>query len=451
MQQRLFPQGEIDAYAASDARACFDIFARYSQHWPEHEQRLASLTIEQGARGVHIDQRLLHEGLERLDAECSECVQQVPWAGRAPISSHKELQAACARVGILPPESTAQTSEDFERWLGLHEDEMPWVRAIGRWRKANRMRKLLETIQSRISEDGRLRFGLKYCGAALTGRWSGDSGLNMQNLNRGEVCGVSVRHLFRAAPGYVLVVADLSQIEPRCLAWLSGDHEMLEDLRNGMPLYEAHARATMDWRGGILKREDPQKYALAKARVLGLSYGCGAPQFVRVAKILAGLDITLRDAQRIVRHFRSTNPAITGLWNRLEDMLRRSAEAHEPTWAIQTPAGRWLRYFGPDAMGDGLRAATLRGGRSEHWHGSKLVENLVQATARDVFADCLLRIEAAGIKTLWTVHDEVIAEVPEAQCAEALATMLRLMRTAPIWMQGLPLDAEGRIMTHYDK
>ena len=82
-------------------------------------------------------------------------------------------------------------------------------------------------------------------------------------------------------PGKEFIICDLSQIEPRVLAWLCGDTVLLDQLANGVPLYEAHARATMGWTGGNLKKENAELYSLAKARVLGLGYGCGAAKIRR--------------------------------------------------------------------------------------------------------------------------------------------------------------------------
>lgn len=449
-QMDLMPDAQFLDYCLQDSVSCLDLWRNFSPHWPEHERHLARITVEQGERGVYVDQERLQDGLQRLTAECQRCEQLIPWAGAEPVTSIKSLHRECGRHGIEPPKSTAKTSEEFGQWLEQHRNTLPWVDAIGQWRRANRLLHVLKTIDARTGDNGRLRFSLKYFGAAVTGRWSGDAGLNMQNLNRDTVCGVDVRNILSAAPHHKLVVADLSQIEPRCLAWLCGDTGMLDRVRQGVPLYEAHARQTMGWTGGILKKENPHLYALAKARVLGLGYGCGSKQFVNVARIMAGLEVTIKDAARIVRDFRSTNPQILQLWQRLENNMR--ADVGKEVHGYRLPSGRWMRYFNITEDDEGkLKAAVVRGGPQLFWHGAKLAENLVQACARDVFAYGLIEAENQGVRTLWTVHDEIVAEAPENAAEDVLSTLEAAMRKVPEWMPGLPLEVEGQLMERYAK
>jgi len=93
------------------------------------------------------------------------------------------------------------------------------------------------------------------------------------------------------------------------------------------------------------------------------------------------------------------------------------------------------------------RRFTVRGGDGKPF----IVSNCVQATARDVFADGLLRVEAAGFQILFHCHDEVVCEVPAQSAPEAAAAIARLMTTAPEWMPGIPLEAETQISDHYCK
>jgi hypothetical protein len=92
---------------------------------------------------------------------------------------------------------------------------------------------------------------------------------------------------------------------------------------------------------------------------------------------------------------------------------------------------------------DEMTAAVVRGGPRLHFYGGKLCENMIQAMARDVFAEGLLRVEAAGFNPILTVHDEVVCELPEATAAAALPEIIRLMTVAPAWAPDLPLAAEG--------
>ena len=93
----------------------------------------------------------------------------------------------------------AKTSADFENWLAEHGEKHPFAKALGNHRSLNRTRELVKRMQSFTTEDGRMNYGLKYCGAK-TGRWSGDAGVNVQNFPRKAVSGVDVRSLIVKVP-----------------------------------------------------------------------------------------------------------------------------------------------------------------------------------------------------------------------------------------------------------
>ena len=112
------------------------------------------------------------------------------------------------------------------------------------WRRSNILLKRLQTIQRRIRPDGTFPFSIKYFGGH-TGRFSGDGGLNIQNMPRGAIMGVDLRALFIPRPGKTFIIADLAQIEARITLWLAKDFETLALVEEGISVYEAHAIATM--------------------------------------------------------------------------------------------------------------------------------------------------------------------------------------------------------------
>ena len=440
---------ELREYAIRDAQSCFDIWKKYSCEWPDHERELARQTMLIGWRGIYIDKERVDAGIAHLERVKFEAARSIPWSdSNAAILSPKALGEACRKVGIVPPASLSEDDPGCEEWERRHGEQYPWVGAMRDWRKSNALLEKLKTMRGRTRPtDGCMGYGLKYFGAA-TGRWSGDSGFNIQNLPRGESYGVDLRACLVPRPGHKIVACDLAQIEPRCLAWLCGDQAFLEQISRGIPLYEAHARNTMGWRGGTLKKEDPRLYSLAKARVLGLGYGCGPDKFRTIAKTMCGLDITEREAQETVAAFRSSNRAIINLWNRLQTDCRRSVR--EGTFEIELPSGRKLSFF--NVRSDrGWTFQTERGGPVQRFYGGRLAENLVQATARDVFAEALLRIERAGFQILFHCHDEVVCEVPIESAPTAATEIAQLMTTTPDWMPGIPLEAETLISDRYCK
>jgi len=436
-------QADVDQYALDDAKACLGLWKKWGHAWPDWEALLSRHTRVMAQRGIGFDRQGACKALDKLARKIMAVEKKLPWvASGKPPTSRLELVAECSRLGITPPASTAEKSPEWAEWLEVNEKALPWARELNNWRKLNRTRAVIEAMLARSSED-RLHSPLKYYGAAVTGRWSGSDGLNLQNFNAKESGGVDVRALLRPAPGKKFVVADLSQIEPRCLAVLCGDGALLEQIRAGYSLYESHARATMFWDHGNLKTEAPKTYALAKARVLGLGYGAGPDTFRRVAKVMCGLNLDEDDAKTTVEEFRATNPSIVNFWNHQQGRFDEAGACLR----LHTPAGRALRYFNPA----GGECQVVKGGKSVRYWGSKLTENIVQATARDVMGSMILSIERAGLPVVMHVHDEVVVEVDETSAEDALAEVLRIMHTPPDWLPALPVAAEGKILEAYEK
>jgi hypothetical protein len=176
-----------------------------------------------------------------------------------------------------------------------------------------------------------------------------------------------------------------------------------------------------------------------------LGYGAAAATFQNVARTY-GVELDLDAAKRTVADFRRSNPLITGLWSKLE---REFASKDGGTYFLRLPSGRYLRYFAVDSTS--MTAANERGGTRYSFYGGKLVENYTQATARDVFAEGLIRVERAGFRILFHVHDELIVEVPIAEAQDARIEIERLMSVCPNWLDGCPLGAEAVIAEHYLK
>ena len=130
--------------------------------------------------------------------------------------------------------------------------------------------------------------------------------------------------------------------------------------------------------------------------------------------------------------------------------VRQSRAEDGENYFMDLPSGRYIRYFGVLKGTDGLLASTIRGGHKSKWYGGKLVENFTQATARDIFAEGILRIHKAGIRILFTVHDEVICEVRKDSGVTAY-DVVELLAQTPSWMPGLPVQAEGTESTCYLK
>jgi DNA polymerase len=264
--------------------------------------------------------------------------------------------------------------------------------------------------------------------------------------------GVDLRACIVPRAGKKFIISDLAQIEPRVLAWLCGDEVLLDAVRNGYGIYEAFAVSTGMWKGekGTIKKTDPAIYALSKAQVLGLGYGCGAKKFVLVSKLMAGLDIDETRSKQIVDSYRRKNTKVVALWNQLERGFKGS---QREDYMVELPSGRQQKYFGittqKGATGkpDWRASVTLGGPKFPFW-GGKLTENLVQAAARDVFGEAILRLEKAGLPVVAHIHDEVILEVDKDVSCEDVNN---IMAVTPDWLSGCPIQAESQEAECYKK
>jgi DNA polymerase len=454
---------EVIEYARSDAQACYQIDLKYGEKLLPIERELSRHTIEMGWKGVHIDSESVKSGIKILERKTWECENALPWIDETEgvVLSTKAFRRECAKAGIPWPSSMAENSEECALWEAQYGDKVPFVGIMRDWRKANSLLAKMKVMDSRIRPDGSMGYGLKYMGAH-TGRWSGDSKFNVQNLPRNEMFGVDLRGCIVPRPGKKFVICDLAQIEPRVLAWLCDNNGLLDAIRNGYGIYEAAAKNMNLWDGekGTLKKVDPPLYQLVKAMVLGLGYGAGSKKFGLIAKMQYGIEMSEARAVEIVNDFRSRNPGILQLWRNLENDFHRSRAAGE--FVVELPSSRCLTYRNvmsqwPDSQKfdkDGKArkpswtAAVERGGPQIPFYGGKLCENLVQAVARDVMGEAILRLDKAACPVVMHIHDEVVCEVDNDVPAGEIE---RLMSICPEWLEGCPIGAEATDAERYKK
>jgi DNA polymerase len=292
---------------------------------------------------------------------------------------------------------------------------------------------------------------LKYCGAQHTGRWSGDAGFNVQNMPRGEMFGVDLRGYIKAPANYSFVITDLAQIEPRVLNYLAGNEGMMESLRDGWNIYEAFANSLgWNFKKGELKKANPSGYAMAKGMLLGLGYGMGPDKFEKAAPALTGgaYRPSRHEAEKAASDFRAMNPAIVKLWAQMDEALRDNVGRN---LSVELPSGRTIQYFNLKRGRRGIEGQTVRGYYHENLYGALLVENMVQATAREIFSHGLLLCVDNGLDVRLHVHDEIVSLAPLSLAVDVKAQQEKAMTTPPVWMSDLPLACETVISEVYCK
>jgi hypothetical protein len=447
---------EVCAYALNDSEVCLRLWTECSDKWPSFEKDLSLLTLKQCIRGFPIDLPKIQESLEILGKASLEATNRLPWVknGEKPLS-RKSFFRACHEAGIEVPKSLAKDDEDFQAWNEKYSGQFQWAADRRTINQAAIFSSRLERMQANAFNlcGDRMAYSMLYFGAH-TGRWSGSDGFNIHNLNRDTACGVNLRACIAVKAPKKLIISDLAQIEARITPYLAGDDKLIDIICQGYSVYEAHARATMGWVGGELKTEDPKQYRLAKVRVLALGFGCGWNRFKAVAKTMLGLDLSDSEAKAVVGDYRKQNPKIVGLWDTLGDGLKQAARKRQ-NYTVELPSGRSLVYLSPTLHKDiefnkeGIKVK-LEPDAPETWvHGPLLAENLIQATARDVFAESLLRLEASGkYPVLFHVHDEAVVEADQSGDPKEVEA---IMSVTPEWLKGCPIGAEAQESQYYLK
>ena len=446
-------QTEVVEYARNDAKLCLRIAEDLFPEISVIEKALSTHTRYMGYRGVPVDLERVEEYISILRGKLWECARDIPWADnlnekgkQIAITSPLALARACRDAGIPAPVTTAKSDARFDLWADEFRDQAPFVAAVQRHRALNRALTVLTAMQSR-TDDGRMTYGLKYYGAEATGRWSGDSGLNLQNLPKAALEGADIRSCIKAPAGKKLIVLDFSQVEAR-VAMLMGKNEViLKQLSDGVDIYEAYARSMLGYTDPApLRVKAPEIRHKAKTLGLGLQFGLGANRLSIMAKI------PVNEAQDLVRIFRKANPEICAQWKGHEHSFKMEISRNSPIFVIRLPSGRMVRYFDPQcSREEGLRASTKKGGPKWKWYGGALFQNSVQSIARDILADAILRLEANDLNVILHVHDEVILEVDEDKADECFAKAVEIMSTPPAWLPKIPLAVEGHILERYEK
>lgn len=375
--------------------------------------------------------------------------------------------------------------------------------------------KKYDALETCIADDGRVRGLLQFYGANRTGRWAGRL-VQVQNLPRtythplpparqlvkdrsidglrlmygsiNDTLSQLIRTAFVATPGNVLIDADFSAIEARVISWLAGQEWRLEVFRTHGKIYEASASQMFHVPIEKIKKGNPE-YALrqrGKVAELALGYQGGVSAMRRMDTGHNLDDLSDDEVKGIVDRWRETNSMIRDLWNIVDSaavtvITNGGAQTirSETTDAVITlaceldvitgtrymtillPSGRKLYYPSPEIgvnrWGNpsvsymGQNQTTKRWGRVETY-GGKLVENIVQAIARDCLAIAIENLEAQGLHVVFHIHDEVVIDTPAWADNDTMLDTVTKIMTKPIpWAQALPLNADGWVDKFFKK
>ena len=375
--------------------------------------------------------------------------------------------------------------------------------------------KKYDALETCIADDGRVRGLLQFYGANRTGRWAGRL-VQVQNLPRtythplpparqlvkdrtidglrlmygsiNDTLSQLIRTAFVATPGNVLIDADFSAIEARVISWLAGQEWRLEVFRTHGKIYEASASQMFHVPIEKIKKGNPE-YALrqrGKVAELALGYQGGVSAMRRMDTGHNLDDLSDDEVKGIVDRWRETNSMIRDLWNIVDSaavtvITNGGAQTirSETTDAVITlaceldvitgtrymtillPSGRKLYYPSPEIgvnrWGNpsvsymGQNQTTKRWERVETY-GGKLVENIVQAIARDCLAIAIENLEAQGLHVVFHIHDEVVIDTPAWAGEDTMLDTVTKIMTKPIpWAQALPLNADGWVDKFFKK
>ena len=454
------------------------------------EWRHYKLDQEINDRGIQIDATLVRQAIV-----CDDTFR------------HTHLKIAQALTGLENPNSPIQLKE----WLAANGMPIPSLSksevaaaletATGTVKTVLELRQQLAkssvkkytAMETAKCHDGRIHGLLQFYGANRTGRWSGRL-VQVQNLPQNHLPDLALaRSLIRSGqfdmvellydsvssvlselirtacipkPGCRFLVADFSAIEARVIAWLAKENWRMKVFATGWDIYCAsasqmfHVPVVKHGINGHLRQK-------GKIAELALGYGGSVGALKAMGAIEMG--IPKEELQPLVAAWRTTNPHIVKLWWDIDRATKKCVKEHVSTEThgirfkyqsgclfLQLPSGRRLSYVKPRIALNrfGKEAVTYEGiGSTKKWerlesYGAKFVENIVQATSRDILAEAMERLNEAGFNIVMHVHDEVIVEAPRDA---SLTTICTIMEQPPDWADGLLLHADGYVCDFYQK
>ena len=458
---------------------------------PESEMRLYQMDQEINDRGILVDQELVANAI-LCDTQYKEAVTARAYelTGLDNPNSPAQIKGWLSDRGV---EVDSLDKKAVKSMISDAEGEVLEVLQL-RLLMAKTSVKKYEAIERSVCSDGRCHGLLQFYGANRTGRWAGRL-VQVQNLPQNHIADLElarnlvkdrqfdlidllydstpgvlselIRTAFIPKPGCRFIVADFSAIEARVLAWFSGEQWRLDTFAEGGDIYCASASQMF---GVPVVKHGENGHLRQKGKIaeLALGYGGSVGALTSMGALEMGLEE--EELQPLVNQWRASNPHITKFWwdvdaAAVKAVKERTSISYKNlcfTYRsgilfVTLPSGRNLSYIKPRMTQNrfGRESLSYEGvGESKKWmrietYGPKLVENIVQATARDLLALAMLRLRDAGYEIVMHIHDEAVLEVPDG--VSSVDEVCRMMSVAPDWAAGLPLRADGYECPFYKK
>lgn len=465
---------------------------------PEDEKRLYVLDQKINDRGIKIDLPMAKNAIKIIkgqDRKYSKIFKEITGIDRPSLLQQFKGWLSGRGKG----EVTEITKVNQDELYQCFADDPKAKKALDcRYNTGKTSTKKYDTAVKATGRDGRMRGTLQFYGAQ-TGRWAGRL-LQVQNLPKNHIKDLDtarkivkeddfdflemmyddpsdilrqcIRPTIIPEEGKVFAVADYSAIEARVIAYLAGENWVLNVFKTTGKIYEATAAKMLGIPIESVKKPSPERQK-GKVATLALGYQGGVGSLKAMGALKMG--IPEEELQGIVDQWRRANQKIVSYWYDVEGAVRRTLNDFG-SWTVRgkirtsysrgilflhLPSGRKLsypkmritpskRFEGSDQLSYGI---VKSGGswRRQETYGGRLVENIVQATARDVLGRAMLRLDQEGFRIVMHVHDEVICEVDREGAEEALQRMTEIMGEEIPWARGLPLTADGYLCDYYRK
>ena len=458
---------------------------------PESEMELYRMDQEINDRGILVDRKLVENAVL-----CDNQYRQMVTARAYELTGLSNPNSPVQIKGWLSEHGVEAEKLDKKTVKGLISETDGEVLEVLKLRllMAKTSVKKYEAIERSVCSDGRVHGLLQFYGANRTGRWAGRL-VQVQNLPQNhipdlelarslvkeqrfedldllydstpEVLSELIRTAFVPEPGCRFIVADFSAIEARVLAWFAGEQWRLDTFAEGGDIYCASASKMF---GVPVVKHGVNGHLRQKGKIAELALGYGGA--VGALTSMGALDMGLQEEelQPLVSQWRNSNPHITKFWWEVDAAAVKAVKERTEVplgklcfvycsgiLFVTLPSGRKLSYIKPRMTQNrfGRESLSYEGvGESKKWmrietYGPKLVENIVQATARDLLAQAMLRLRNQGFEIVMHIHDEAVLEVPEG--VSGVEEICQIMSEQPDWAAGLPLRADGYECAFYKK